>query len=203
MFILYNLIYIFLLPLLILRDLITIDKEKLKTISEKLGQNYLKHTKASIWLHGVSLGEIKILSTLAKRLDDEGHNILLTSTTNTGRNELQKNFSNSNIKFLPFPYDLNHIHKKIINYYRIEKIVLFESEFWPNLLSQSSEVKIISLNTSISDQSFSRYKATKIFSSFIFSKVDLFLAQSKETINRLNILGASNTKLLGNMKIKK
>ena len=36
--------------------------------------------------------EIKILSTLAKRLDDEGHNVLLTSTTNTGRNELEKKF---------------------------------------------------------------------------------------------------------------
>ena len=147
MLVFYNLIYIFLLPLLILRDLITIDKEKLKTISEKLGQNYMKQTKASIWLHGVSLGEIKILSTLAKRLDDEGHNVLLTSTTNTGRNELEKNFKNSNIKFLPFPYDLNHVHKKIISNYRIKKIVLFESEFWPNLLSQSSHVKIISLNT--------------------------------------------------------
>ena len=46
MLIFYNLIYIFLLPLLILRDLITIDKKKLKTISEKLGQNYMKQTKA-------------------------------------------------------------------------------------------------------------------------------------------------------------
>ena len=201
MLVFYNLIYIFLLPLLILRDLINIDKKKLKTISEKLGQNYIKQTNTSIWLHGVSLGEIKILSTLAKRLDEAGHNVLLTSTTNTGRNELEKNFSNSNIKFLPFPYDLNHVHKKIINYYKIEKIVLFESEFWPNLLGLSSDVKIISLNTSISDQSFSRYKATKFFSSFIFSRIDLFLAQSKETINRLNLLGASNTKLLGNMKI--
>jgi len=201
MLIFYNLIYIFLLPLVILRDLITIDKEKLKTISEKLGQNYVRQTKATVWLHGVSLGEVKILSTLAKRLDEAGHNVLLTSTTNTGRNELEKKFSNSNINFLPFPYDLNHVHKKIINYYKIEKIVLFESEFWPNLLSLSSDVKIISLNTSISDQSFSRYKATKFFSSFIFSRIDLFLAQSKETINRLNLLGASNTKLLGNMKI--
>ena len=49
MLVFYNLIYIFLLPLLILRDLITIDKEKLKTISEKLGQNYIKQTEASIW----------------------------------------------------------------------------------------------------------------------------------------------------------
>ena len=45
------------------------------------------------------------------------------------------------------------------------------------------------------------YKSMKFFTTFIFSKIDLFLAQSKETINRLNILGASNTKLLGNMKI--
>ena len=201
MFILYNLIYFFLLPLLILRDLITIDQNKLKTIFQKLGKNYAKQTAASIWLHGVSLGEIKILSTLAKRLDHEGHNVLITSTTNTGRAELEKNFSDSNIKFLPFPYDLNFVHKKIINDYKIKKIVLFESEFWPNLLSSSTDVKIISLNTSISDQSFSRYKSMKFFTSFLFTKIDLFLAQSKETINRLNVLGATNTKLLGNMKI--
>ena len=201
MFILYNLIYFFLLPLLILRDLITIDQNKLKTIFQKLGKNYAKQTASSIWLHGVSLGEIKILSTLAKRLDHEGHNVLITSTTNTGRAELEKNFIDSNIKFLPFPYDLNFVHKKIINHYKIKKIVLFESEFWPNLLSLSPNVKIISLNTSISDQSFSRYKSLKFFTSFLFTKIDLFLAQSKETINRLNILGASNTKLLGNMKI--
>ena len=201
MFILYNLIYFFLLPLLILRDLITIDQNKLKTIFQKLGNNFAKQTASSIWLHGVSLGEIKILSTLAKRLDHEGHNVLITSTTNTGLAELEKNFSDSNIKFLPFPYDLNFVHKKIINHYKIKKIVLFESEFWPNLLSLSPNVKIISLNTSISDQSFSRYKALKFFTSFLFTKIDLFLAQSKETINRLNILGATNTKLLGNMKI--
>ena len=184
MFILYNLIYIFLLPLLILRDLITIDKNKLKTILQKLGKSYAEPTAASIWLHGVSLGEIKILSTLAKRLDHQGNKVLITSTTNTGRAELEKNFSDSNIKFLPFPYDLNFVHKKIINNYKIKKIVLFESEFWPNLLSLSSDVKIISLNTSISDQSFSRYKSMKFFTSYIFTKIDLFLAQSKETINR-------------------
>ena len=201
MLIFYNLIYIFLLPLLILRDLITIDKNKLKTILQKLGNSNTNETKASIWLHGVSLGEIKILSTLARRLDYEGHNVLITSTTNTGRAELEKNFSNSNIKFLPFPYDLNFVHKKIINDYDVKKIVLFESEFWPNLLRSSSDVKIISLNTSISDESFSRYKSMKFFTTFIFSNIDLFLAQSKETINRLNILGATNTKLLGNMKI--
>ena len=201
MLILYNLIYFFLLPLLILRDLITIDQNKLKTIFQKFGKNFAKQTKASIWLHGVSLGEIKILSTLAKRLDDEGHNVLITSTTNTGRAELEKNFGDSNIKFLPFPYDLNFVHKKIINDHKIKKIVLFESEFWPNLLSLSPDVKIISLNTSISDQSFSRYKSMKFFTSLLFTKIDLFLAQSKETINRLNILGATNIKLLGNMKI--
>ena len=201
MFVLYNLIYIFLLPFLILRDFITIDKNKLKTILQKLGNSNAKQTQATIWLHGVSLGEIKILSTLAKRLDHEGHNILITSTTNTGRKELEKNFKNSDIKFLAFPYDLAYVHKKIIDDYKIKKIVLFESEFWPNLLVLSSDVKIISLNTSISDQSFSRYKVIKFFTSFIFSKIDLFLAQSKETINRLNFLGATNIQLLGNMKI--
>ena len=106
MFFIYSLIYILLLPLLILRDLLTLDKNKLKTIQQKLGSNISNVKNQTIWLHGVSLGEIKILSPLAKKLSNQGQNILITSTTNTGLEELNKNFSNSDIKILPFPYDL-------------------------------------------------------------------------------------------------
>lgn len=201
MFLIYSLIYILLLPLLILRDLLTLDKNKLKTIQQKLGLKITIVENQTIWLHGVSLGEIKILSPLAQKLSDQGQNILITSTTNTGLKELSKNFSNSAIEILPFPYDLGFAHKKIISNYKVSKIILFESEFWPNLLNVAKNLNVVSLNTTISDTSFRRFKMLKAFSHQLFSKIDLFLAQSRLTIDRLEFFGVKKIKFIGNIKI--
>ena len=201
MFLIYSLIYILLLPLLILRDLLTLDKNKLKTIQQKLGFNVSIVENQTIWLHGVSLGEIKILSPLAQKLSDQGQNILITSTTNTGLEELSKNFSNSAIEILPFPYDLGFVHKKIVSNYKVGKIILFESEFWPNLLNVAKNLNVVSLNTTISDTSFRRFKMLKAFSRQLFSKIDLFLAQSRLTIDRLEFFGVKKIKFIGNIKI--
>ena len=129
MLIVYNFIYFLFLPLLIVRDLFVIEKNKLGTICQKLGFQLSNSKENTIWLHGVSLGEIKIIAPLAKKLIDEGHKVLVSTTTNTGRNEIKNSFGNIPIKSITFPYDLGLVHKKIIHSYKVKKIVLFESEF--------------------------------------------------------------------------
>ena len=200
MFILYNLFYLLFIPLIIIRDILTIDKNQLKTVAQRLGFKLGKSREDTIWLHGVSLGESKIVIPLAKKIAEQGIKVLVSSTTNTGRKEIENKLSNTSIETIPFPYDLGSIHKKIINQYQVKKIILFESEFWPNLINSSDDVKVISINTSVSDQSFKRYKFFKNFSKHIFSRVNLFLAQTEETVDRLKELGAGDIKLLGNIK---
>ena len=154
MLIVYNLIYFLFLPLLILRDFFILKSPKFKTILMKLGFYLGRSNEKTIWLHGVSLGEIKILTPLAKRLSQQGKQVVVSSTTNTGRDELEKVFKNSQIKTIVFPYDVPMIYKKLCNQLNIDKVILFESEFWPNLVFSISEsTKLISLNTSISDLS--------------------------------------------------
>lgn len=202
MHIVYNFIYFLLLPLLIIRDLFFLEKSKFKTVCQKLGFCLSRSEDSTIWLHGVSLGEIKIISPLAKRLIADGHKVLVSTTTNTGRKEIEQSFGDIAVKSITFPYDLGFAHKKIIDSYRVKKIVLFESEFWPNLLaSASKEIKIMSLNTSISDTSFSRLKSFKSIAINMIKRIDLFFAQSQNTIDRLEFFGAKNIRLLGNIKI--
>ena len=202
MLIVYNFIYFLFLPLLIVRDLFVIEKNKLGTICQKLGFQLSNSKENTIWLHGVSLGEIKIIAPLAKKLIDEGHKVLVSTTTNTGRNEIKNSFGNIPIKSITFPYDLGLVHKKIIHSYKVKKIVLFESEFWPNLLSSVPDnTKEISLNTSISDTTYSRLKYFKGIAKSMIQRIDLFLAQSNNTIQRLEFFGAKHTQLLGNIKI--
>ena len=110
MLIVYNFIYFLFLPLLIVRDLFVIEKNKLGTICQKLGFQLSDSKENTIWLHGVSLGEIKIIAPLAKKLIDEGHKVLVSTTTNTGRNEIKNSFGNIPIKSITFPYDLGLVH---------------------------------------------------------------------------------------------
>ena len=202
MLIVYNFIYFLLLPLLIVRDLFVLEKNKFKTICQKMGFCLSRSTESTIWLHGVSLGEIKIIAPLAKKLVAKGHKVLVSTTTNTGRNEIEQSFGNIAIESITFPYDLGFAYNKIINNYQVKKIVLFESEFWPNLLSSTPRnIKIMSLNTSISDTTFSRLKSFKSIANNMIKRINLFLAQSQNTIDRLEFFGAKNVRLLGNIKI--
>ena len=202
MLIVYNLIYFLFLPLLILRDFFVLKSPKFKTILMKLGFYLGSSNKKTIWLHGVSLGEIKILTPLAKRLSKQGMQVVVSSSTNTGRDELEKVFTNSVIKTIVFPYDVPIVYKKIFNQLNVEKVILFESEFWPNLvLSVPESTKLISLNTSISDKSFQRMLMLKNFSEQIFKKFNRFLVQSLRDKERLAAFGVSNINIIGNIKV--
>jgi len=202
MLIVYNLIYFLFLPLLILRDFFILKSPKFKTILMKLGFYLGRSNEKTIWLHGVSLGEIKILTPLAQRLSQQGKQVVVSSTTNTGRDELEKVFKNSQIKTIVFPYDVPMIYKKLCNQLNIDKVILFESEFWPNLVFSIPEsTKLISLNTSISDKSFQRMSMFKAFSEQVFKKFNRFLVQSVREKERLAAFGVSNIDIIGNIKV--
>ncbi|MBH36926.1 MAG: hypothetical protein CMD89_03285 [Gammaproteobacteria bacterium] len=205
MFIVYNLIYIFVLPLLILKDFFRKDHGGIRLISKRFGLGLSEQKHTHIWLHGVSLGEIKTLIPVANSFLQKNERILLSSTTNTGISKINKLFGeNPNVEIIPFPYDFQSIHNKIIKSFRVKKIILFESEFWPNLLSQKNdEVKIVSFNTIISDNTFSRYKFFKSFIKEALSTIDMFFVQSLDAASKLKNFGLSNVKVLGNIKIYK
>ena len=94
------------------------------------------------------------------------------------------------------------VYKKIFNQLNVEKVILFESEFWPNLvLSVPESTKLISLNTSISDKSFQRMLMLKNFSEQIFKKFNRFLVQSLREKERLAAFGVSNINIIGNIKV--
>ena len=59
--------------------------------------------------------EVKTLTPIARSLLNKNKNILLTTTTNTGYQELLRSFNNiKNVKILPFPYDIVPVHRRFI-----------------------------------------------------------------------------------------
>ena len=201
MFIVYNFIYFFLLPFIVVKDIL-FRAQDLRFKLKRLGFNFDKCSEEHIWLHGVSLGEVRALVPIARRLSEKRLNILFSSTTDTGINEIKNSFKGEKIEIIPFPYDIGPIYKKIIKTFRVKKIILFESEFWPNMLFQKlNSIKIISLNTKLSEKTIKTLEFFHKTSKELLQNIDSFHVQSKEVYEFLTLKGCKNVSIIGNIKL--
>ena len=83
-------------------------------------------------------------------------------------------------------------------------LVLMESELWPRLIKECAKdgVPIAVVNARISDRSFPRYMRLRRLWRPFLEMISLFLAQSRETAERLAKIGAptARVRVMGNLK---
>jgi 3-deoxy-D-manno-octulosonic-acid transferase len=78
-----------------------------------------------------------------------------------------------------------------------------EAEFWYLLfaLAQKRGAKTLLINARMSDRSFHKYKRFSWFYKIIFNYIDEVYAQSEIDRDRLEVLGAKNIQVIGNVKL--
>ncbi|MGL5279604.1 MAG: 3-deoxy-D-manno-octulosonic acid transferase, partial [Cetobacterium sp.] len=179
----------------------------MKFVFQRLFQNLsiLEKNAKYIWIHCSSVGEINLIDALVKKLkNDFNENILLTVFTDTGYEIAMNKYSKDDrISILRFPLDDIFILKKIFNYIKVSKIILIETEIWPNFINLGSKYsKIFIVNGRISNKSFPRYKKISWIIRPLFSKISGFFMQSQEDKDRIVLLGANKNKVFvtGNLK---
>ncbi len=200
--ILINFIF-FLSPLIIFFRLIK-KKEDIKRFKEKIGFFSKKKVNGKlIWFHGASVGEIKSIVPLIKKFQKNKKikQILITSNTLSSSYVIKK-LKIRKITHQFFPIDTDFISKKFIDYWKPSKAFFIDSEIWPNTILNLSKKKIpiILINGRITKKSFNRWNYFPDFSKKIFSKLNLCLASSQESLNYLKKLQVKNVKYFGNLK---
>lgn len=144
---------------------------------------------ADVHFHACSLGEIKAIENLAKKFNSR-----ISVITQTGFDEAKKHFQSVNFlafeTFLPFWFSPCKV------------LVIFEAELWLMLLlcAKKRGTKTILLNARISTKSFPKYQKFAFLYKKIFANFDEIYAQSDTDKARLEILGAKNVCVLGNIK---
>ena len=101
-----------------------------------------------------------------------------------------------------FPIDTNFISEKFINYWKPSKVFFIDSEIWPNMILSLNKknIPLILINGRITKKTLKRWKFVSSLSKRIFSKFNLCLASSKESLRLLKELNVKNIKLIGNLK---
>ena len=159
-----------------------------------------------IWVHCVSVGELKAATVLIDQLIDNhpDHRVLVTSTTPTGSRAVTQYFQQRVLHFY-FPYDVPIIVNRYINKINPSICILLETEIWPNLIHSlnKKEIPVMLVNARLSERSLSKYQRfAKKLSEKTLNQLTLIAAQNINSAKRFIELGASKEKVLaaGNIK---
>ena len=161
-------------------------------------------TRRAIWVHAVSVGEVRAVSLLVAELRSRfpQHRVVVSTTTDTGQKLAQKNFGPENVFY--FPLDFAFAIRPYLRTLRPDLAIMVETEFWPNFirLAHAGGARLAVVNSRISDRSWPRYRQFRFFYRRILRAIDLFLAQTEEDARRLREMGATPERVCvtGNLK---
>ncbi|MBI4846853.1 MAG: 3-deoxy-D-manno-octulosonic acid transferase [Candidatus Omnitrophica bacterium] len=165
----------------------------------------IKAKSPFIWLHAVSVGEIKALAVVVEQIRKNfpGLNILFSTVTPTG-NEIAAAMAGQDDQVIYLPFDLSWIIRKALLLVKPKALLIMETELWPNLILEADRqnIPVVIVNGRISEKAFARYRCAAIFLRSVIKKIKLLCMQTVQDAEKIIYLGADkkNVHIVGNIK---
>jgi 3-deoxy-D-manno-octulosonic-acid transferase len=159
-----------------------------------------------IWLHGVSVGEVQLLASLAAELERQaeaaGRRIecVISSSTTTGLEVAARRFGPE--RAFPCPLDFSWAVGRVLDRIRPAALVLGELELWPNLLAAAGRrgIPVVVANARMSATSFTGYSRIRPLVARMLGRIAAISARSQEDAGRFEALGGCDVRVTGSMK---
>jgi 3-deoxy-D-manno-octulosonic-acid transferase len=202
---LYTLAILALLPWAVLHLLWRARRQPdyLRHWGERFGRFRPRPPGPLIWIHAVSVGETRaaqpLVAALAERYPQ--HRILITHMTPTGR-ATSKSLFGASVTRSYLPYDLPWAMRRFLRHYRPDIGIVMETELWPNLIAACKEqdVPLLLVNARLSEKSARRYARFPALTREALGRLSGVTAIGAEDAQRLQVLGAQEVGVFGNMK---
>ncbi|MEJ0000181.1 MAG: glycosyltransferase N-terminal domain-containing protein [Verrucomicrobiota bacterium] len=150
-------------------------------------------TGCDLWIHAVSVGEVKIARVLLLRLRElrPGLRVVVSTTTGTGSALAQKRLADANTVVIYNPIDFLWSVVHAFKLIRPKLLILVESEVWPNYLwcAKRRHIPVFLVNTRLSDKSEERYRRLRRLVRPLLQDIDLVCAQDPTEVARLTQAG--------------
>ena len=182
------------------------DRDYWQGLGERFGFGSARPgDEPSMWVHAVSLGEVTAAAPLLRELQRRhpGTPLVLTCATPTGRARGVALFEGSvEIRYLP--YDLPGAMRRFLRRIRPQKLIIMETELWPNLFHECARqgVPIVVASARLSDKSVARYRRCGKLFRELFARDVVVGAQSVADAARFTAIGADPRRIqvVGNVK---
>ena len=166
-------------------------KERLGHVPQKLTQTLSGSPR--IWIHAVSLGEVKVAVPIIKALRQilPGCSVMVSTTTKHGR-ELATETFGVDIPVVYAPIDFIGSVRKALSRVRPDVLVFLETEIWPAWLKEARRmgIKTALINGRISVRSIGGYLKFRRFFREVLRNVDAFSMILEEDAARIRAMGA-------------
>ena len=180
-------------------------RKYLPTIPDRLGFLSLGELQDSIWVHAVSVGEVRAVEMLLERLREQfpGKPLVVSTATPTGQQLARERRDVVDYTFY-FPIDLPFCVRRAVNRINPQMVIIAETEIWPNFLRicRTKQIPVVMINGRISDKSFARYRLVRRWLRRVFADYTMLGMQSDMDRSRIQEIGADPDKVavLGNLK---
>lgn len=183
-----------------------IGKEDRTRFRERLGYgSFPKPEGPLIWFHAASVGESIAILPLIQSITQEYESVsvLITTGTVTSANVLESKLPQRTYHHY-VPVDKLHTVRRFLNHWKPDVAVFVESELWPNLVLETYKYgsAMLQVNAKISENSMQRWQNYGNAIHEMLACFKLTLAQTEADKDRMQKLGASNVKYLGNLKFE-
>ncbi|HEX7501825.1 MAG TPA: glycosyltransferase N-terminal domain-containing protein, partial [Acidobacteriota bacterium] len=133
----------------------------------------------NVWIHAVSVGEVRSLRSLIAALGEKKVGVVLSVTTPAGFAFARKEYPG--IPVLHAPLDFSFVVRRFIDRIRPRLVIFNELEIWPNWITllHRRRVPMLLINGRISDAAFSRYRVFGIILRPFFRRLDSYLVQNE------------------------
>ncbi|MEE8299683.1 MAG: 3-deoxy-D-manno-octulosonic acid transferase [Desulfatiglandales bacterium] len=166
-------------------------KERLGLLPPKLAQTLSGSPR--IWIHAVSLGEVKVATSIIKALRQTlpGCSVMVSTTTKHGREFAMETFG-QDIPVVYAPIDFIGSVRKALSRVRPDVLVFLETEIWPAWLREARRmgIKTALVNGRISVRSIGGYLKFRRFFREVLRNVDAFSMILEEDGTRIRAMGA-------------
>lgn len=204
---LYSILFALLLPVIIARLFWRARREPLygTRIGERLGLYADRPAGAGplVWMHAVSLGEVRAAQPLieALRRVRPDMRLLLTHMTATGREAGAAVLRPGDAQAW-LPYDLPLPCARFLAHFQPDVGVLIETEVWPNLARACArgKVPLLLANARMSARSAARWARWSALAAPAFGALGGAAAQTPADAQRLRGLGVRDVRVAGNVK---
>ena len=159
-----------------------------------------------IWFHGVSVGEVQLLASLAaeirRQAEASGRSIdcVISSATTTGLEVAAKRFGSD--RAFPCPLDFTWAVNRVFSRVAPDLLVLGELELWPTMLAaaRARGIPVIVANARMSERSARGYGRIARIARRMLGMVAIVAARSRQDADRFAALGAGDVRVVGSMK---
>lgn len=158
-----------------------------------------------IWVHAVSVGEVRSAAPLIVALDERypEHRVHVTTMTPTGSEQVRELFGDR-VGHSYVPYDVPDAVRRFLERVRPEIAVIAETEFWPNIFAacRRRAIPLFLVNVRVSRTSLDGYRRAPRTMRRLLASAELICPQTRVDAQRLRSLGAPEERIFvtGNLK---